>query len=561
MSKTYRPTNPISTLRLPYRDATQFMSQSDLQFFKENFVRLNSIEELLNKPSVFIIGDKGSGKSAFATYFSNSMDLSVNGTSLLFEKTDYDSFSNFAKGSGDLRMADYSGIWTSLLLVHLLSFLAHSSSELYRKDDKLQRFKEILNSFGHDQPLARFGASFDLVCWNRESFYSALKERFPPSADRPVGLPQQMPTDFRTYLSSLNGFLARLVKDCPDPDKKYFAFIDGLDVQSFEFSLNSSGNEKLQTICISGLVDAAWKLNRDVLFKKFNHDVRVVVLIRPDIFERVGFHNTGTKLADNAIFLNWNTKARGFEHSEFFKIANRLLEPLVTTTLSDDSPDVGSSSAPNDEEHAVISDCPWNAVFNTMFVTNSKKYRHTFVEFLYNSFSRPRDLVVFLDTVKTTMSDRNIGDQLTVNAKIFRDPILRQKYSEYLKSEVKDAISFYYSNADFDIMEKFFEFLSEELTYFEFSHSDYEKAFARLNQYISDSKAKAAPIYDTPDGFLQFLYEQNIIGAITKGAKSTITLFAMSVRNSSTLRPRVPSADRYRLHGGVARALYPSRIS
>lgn len=569
----FTASRPISELRLPYRDATQFMSEADLAFFREHFVRVDSIEDLLNKPIAFIIGEKGSGKSAFATYFSNSMDPSVTGTSLLFEKTDYDSFLSFGENLGVLRLSDYSNIWECMFLIHAISFTSHSQDAELRKDSNLRLFRELLNSFGYDQPITKFDASFGLVCWDRQAFYSELKKIFPFSPDRSVNLPDTMPSDFRTYLSALRGFLTRIVKETPNPERKHLIFIDGLDVQSFDFSASGTGDSKLQTICISGLVDASWKLNRDTLLKRFGSFLRIVVLLRPDIFERVGLHNMGTKLADNSIFLNWNTKPRDFKSSDFFKIANNLLKPLVVSLDHSRSSDVNSSDDSesasyvkqsgvdsNDDVFIRLADSPWDAVFDRMYVTPSKKTRHSFVEFLYNSFNRPRDLVAFLDIVRITMNQESRGDEIHVDPRIFNNPILRQKYAEYLKTELKDAISFYYSVNDFDIMEKFFEFLSEEIDRFEFSHGSYEKAFFRLKKYISDSQIKASSIYDTPDGFLQFLYEQNIVGAITQGAKTIITQFAMSVRNSSTLRPRVPSAEKYRLHGGVARALYPTRI-
>lgn len=522
------------------------MSRSDIEFFQASFVKIPALEKITSEPAVFIIGDKGSGKSAFATYFSNSLDSRASGLSIVFDKSDYDSFLAFQSEISNMLFMDYSNIWEVMFLLHLLSFKIQIDQQAKGElSEDLSVLANLLQRFGHDQPIERFSASFNLICWNRTDFFDALCSAYPPKTSRSVNLPLTMPADFRTYLTALKNFLSRLLRDSGVPTKTFLLFVDGLDVQAFHATGSDVATAHLQSVCIGGLVDAAWRVNKDLLLKHFDKFLRIVVLLRPDIFERVGLHNMGTKLADNAVYLDWFTRPKTYQASPLFSVANNLLRPLVSET---------------EDPHSFSS--PWFALFQDPVVTRSGKRRDSFVEVMYNSFYRPRDLVAFLEILRATTVELSGGNGKTFEVGLFRHSLLRDRYSQYLKLELKDAVSFYYRQEDFDLLEKLFEFLSGDLNSFEFKRSAFEKAYRRLSEYIAESGIEASDIYKNPDTLLQFLYEQNVVGAITTGGSGVpIAMFCVNVRNQSSLRPRVPSVDLYRLHGGVSRALYPSRIS
>ena len=83
-------------------------------------------------------------------------------------------------------------------------------------------------------------------------------------------------------------------------DFGFIIFIDGIDIRpsSIDFS------DYLD--CIKGLANAVWYLNND-FFSEIKDSVgrfRTVLLVRPDIFVKLGLQNPNTKLRDNSVVLD-----------------------------------------------------------------------------------------------------------------------------------------------------------------------------------------------------------------------------------------------------------------
>ena len=61
--------------------------------------------------------------------------------------------------------------------------------------------------------------------------------------------------------------------------------------------------------CIRGLANAAWTLNTGLFsdVKDSKGQFKVVLLLRPDIFNSLNLQNATNKLLDNSVFLDWRT--------------------------------------------------------------------------------------------------------------------------------------------------------------------------------------------------------------------------------------------------------------
>ena len=98
-------------------------------------------------------------------------------------------------------------------------------------------------------------------------------------------------------------------------------FIDGIDIRP-------DGIEYPEYLdCVKGLANAVWQLNND-FFPTINDSkgrLKVVLLVRPDIFASIGLQNRNTKLKSNSVYLDWQTSYADYETSSLFKMTDKLL--------------------------------------------------------------------------------------------------------------------------------------------------------------------------------------------------------------------------------------------
>ena len=136
--------------------------------------------------------------------------------------------------------------------------------------------------------------------------------------------------------------------------------------------------------------------------------------------------------------------------------------------------------------------------------------------------------------------------------KDFDDPEFRRRYSEYLLGEVKDHLSFYYAEDDYDAFLKFFEFLNGK---FKFDYREYTSAFSQYIDYFNRNDIERPKFCETHDTFLQFLYDLNILCFIEDTGRESFISWCYRDRSSSKLSPKVKTHRRYEIHYGITKAL------
>src|SRR5262249_13471581 len=144
----------------------------------------------------------------------------------------------------------------------------------------------------------------------------------------------------------------------------YILFIDGIDIRPDSIPYT----EYLD--CVKGLANAVWSVNNDFFpsIKDSPGRLRVVLLVRPDIFDSLGLQNRNTKLRDNAVVLDWRTNYSTYRSSEIFRLADRLF------------------SAQQDEELAIGAAWDHYFPFNASSVYSSQTSLTSFVALLRYSF-------------------------------------------------------------------------------------------------------------------------------------------------------------------------------
>jgi len=307
-------------------------------------------------------------------------------------------------------------------------------------------------------------------------------------------------------------------------------FIDGIDIRPESVPYE----EYLE--CVKGLANAVWSINNDFFssIKDSQGRLRVVLLIRPDIFDSLGLQNQNNKVRDNSILLDWRTTYPEYRKSTIFAMADTLLKAQQDIDL----------------DHAES----WDYYFpyNAKNVKSELKYTTSFIDFLRFSLSRPRDIVTMLSILQENFINLSEDCDSTFNFEDFIDPYFQRKFSTYLLGEVKDQLSFYYSSKDYELFLRFFQHLNGM---YEFSYDLYLFAYKSFIEFLTDNQISVPVFFESPDRFLQFLYDLNVLCYFEETKKGPLWRWCYQERSHSNISPKVRTHVNYLIHYGMRRAL------
>jgi len=309
---------------------------------------------------------------------------------------------------------------------------------------------------------------------------------------------------------------------------RHTLFIDGIDIRPASIPYQ----EYLE--CIKGLANAVWSLNSDILsnLKDQGGQSRIVLLIRPDILESIGLQNTNTKIRDNSVVLDWKTTYPKHRESEIFAAIDRLLS---AQQLEPQKP--GAS---------------WDYYFPFNAPTDIVDLKPTsFISFLRFSLFRPRDIIVMIDIIKKIKAESKQHGYVRIND--FDNPEFRGEYAVYLLGEIKDQISFYHTEEEYEAFLKFFEFLNGRTL---FDYSQFLKAYDGLINFLNASRIKIPDFFEAPNRFLQYLFDLNVISYIeTMDDNTKHVHWCYRERSYANINPKVKTFKDYEIHYALGKAL------
>jgi hypothetical protein len=98
---------PVADLDLGFRDAVNYRSNENKELFNKIFLRTPELDQLCKTNINFLIGEKGTGKTAYAVFMSN-MEYKNNVASVKYiHETEYEKFVSMKKSKNlDLLRAD-----------------------------------------------------------------------------------------------------------------------------------------------------------------------------------------------------------------------------------------------------------------------------------------------------------------------------------------------------------------------------------------------------------------------------------------------------------------------
>ena len=249
-------------------------------------------------------------------------------------------------------------------------------------------------------------------------------------------------------------------------------------------------------------------------------------------------HETN-KLQDNSVFLDWRTTYPEYRDSELFKLADKMLSSQQFNRL--------------DKGKAWDYYIPWKSISNHP----DREYNPSFYKFLQLSYSRPRDIIKMLTILQGLFISKGHNENWVFQESDFDGYEFQNQYSEYLMAGIRDQLSFYYTKEDYELFLKFFQYLDGKI---EFTYEEYVTSYKQFENYLlANCKNNIPEFVESVDGFLQFLYETNIICYIEEYASEPLFRFCYRERSIANISPKVKTQEKYFIHYGLAKELNVGR--
>ncbi len=515
----------VKQLDIGYLDAKNYTQRDKKEFFNQIFVKGDYLDELCNSNVSFLIGEKGTGKTAYATYLSNNDYKNIHAETKFIKATDYLKFIKL-KRDRQLELSDYEDIWKVILYLLISKQILVSEKSIFNFM-KFKTLNESIDKYSANAFKPEILQAIQIV-ENSKEFAELMYKDF---AKLGIDNSSELTFTDKKFATNLH-YIQKKFEEAINQlklSKNQLLFIDGIDIRP-----NNIPFDEYQE-CIKGLADAIWWLNTEFFpnIKDSKGRIRVVLLIRPDIFNILGLHNTNAKLSDNSVFLDWRTDYKNFRRSKIFSIFDRLLNAQQVSKL--------------DFGQAWDYYFPWNAPDlhdPEIYQTNT-----SFISFLRNSYYRPRDILKMIELLRKNSTD-NVEK---FEEGSFTDTRFRRDYSNYLLGEIKDNLLFYYSEDEYNHFLKFFTYLNGST---EFTYEEYSNSFNNLIKDLESTSAIKPKFMSTANEFLQFLFDLNVISFLedTEDGKRHIH-WCFKDRNYANISPQIKFNLRYQVFYSLTKSL------
>ena len=516
----------IPKLNLGFNDAENYKRPENKDLFNKIFVENEYLNKIHSDSTYFILGEKGTGKTAYAVYYANNQYQNTIGILNYIRETDYQKFITLKKEK-HLELSDFTSIWKVIIYLLISEKISNTENRISLfSSNKFASLQKAIDEY--------YAAAFSPEILQALNFVEKSKIAAEIIAKH-VKLAGEKGFETNFTHSKFQTNLFFIQKHFEDAlksiklTKNYLLFIDGIDIRP----RNIEFEDYLE--CIKGLANAVWSINND-FFSTINSKfkLRVAILMRPDIYSNLGLQNQNNKLRDNGVLLNWITTFRDYRDSPLFSLVDNLL----------------SAQQPYYNQPG---EC-WDYYFPYK-VQNSKTGKYddnSFISFLRFSFYKPRDFVSMLSILKDNFVRKSVNPQKVFRKEDFDSDEFRTQYSDYLLSEIKDQLLFYYSEDEYQLFIDFFQSLNGKV---DFTYDEYIDAY---NEYIDEINKKG---YKTPklmenyDKFLQFLFDNNIIAYFEDTSDESFMRWCFRERTYSNVSPKVKTNSRYTIHYGLHKAL------
>lgn len=515
----------INQLITPSVDATDYTSPDKKMFFKDSYLATSFSEKACDPNCYYFVGEKGTGKTALAFHIQNDEPKNINAKLLPISDSQYTRFINL-KSAGKLSYTDYPIIWRATILYLICKLIIQKRKKWYHKlTYKFHKLEAAITSYDKDAHIPELEYVIE--------FATSLSEGGKLSANIPealkIAFESSETNSIKTTQTSIKASLLECEKILKDSlfslklNKQIVLFLDGIDAKPS--GIDFSEYQK----CITGLADAAWSLNKDFFSNMPNspQKPRVVLLLRPDVFDSLNLHNSNCKLSDNSVVFDWSTSKQGYKNSDLYKMSDKYF-------ISQNNDNSG-----------------WERYFQEERPgSKNRSYRRL----LRISYQRPRDVFSAIKILIDIYKKDGRGSLNHFSWQDFISPEFTKVYSQYLLGEVKNYANYYISNAQFDVLISFFQLLDGNSN---FTEEEYREAFNTFKNRHENEIQETSSITNDYSSFLQFWYDVNVIGYKERVAEENNNFYHWSYRerNALNVMPKIKKGCMYMIHPGIAKAI------
>ncbi len=529
----------LNEIDFGYNDAANYKNNRRYKnMFSSTFVKDEKLERLMRDDTYFLIGDKGTGKTAYAVFLENNVYRNTQSLVINFESTDYKVFINLNK-MGFLQLSDFTRVWKIIILLIMSESINLNEIKAFgpKRSSQFEELKQKINHYYANAFIPEITNTFKYIFDNAYTNDAGIGfNQLGLTGELKAGVKEKITNEqnihkFQNNLAEMERQFCNAFKRLKIKMNK-FLFIDSIDVK-----LDNLSHEEYQA-CIRGLANAIWNLNIEVFRGMPESDgfLKVILSIRTDMFTKLNLHNQANKIRDNAIILDWRTKYQNYKTSPLFKLCNNLL------AYENDKDDL-----PEDTTY-------WDYYFPwfTESTNISKRDRDdSFINCLRLSLSRPRDLISIMKAIQH--ENKKSCCEIVSTFEDFKSPDTQEEISDYYIDEAKDWCLHKFSDSEFNTLIFFFQFLDGKS---KFKYDEYEIAFDTYIKQISDKKMEIFEELLDKDTFLQLLYDLNMICYYDKDRKGNdLFRFCYREREFYNMSPKVKVHSIYGVHYALLKAL------
>ena len=426
------------------------------------------------------LGYKGSGKSSLAEHLKLQKNAEFFPTIMNLEDFPYASFKKIVSGDADPE-AKYPTAWSWLLLLKVIRSLKddHGSPSIYEI-----RFTNIIDK------LTSMGLleSDNLNKLVTQSSKNIFKAKIPSLLE--VGAEENY-ANAELVLSVVVDLLKDIINNFKT-NSQHLLIIDGLD--------DILSTKEVQYQSLASLVFQVNRLNQE--FTSSNTPVKIILLCRTELFERLPNANKNKIRQNSAEYLEWYNPSDSNGKSNLWRLADlraKISDSTINSVIEDYLP------------KAI------DGVATSEFLLSLTRYT-------------PRDLVLLLTNIqKHTSTQKPNRTNIIDGAKDY-------SYN-YFAPEIKDELSGYYSPDDIDMTFQIFGALRKR----DFKISEAQELLAKREKKLSTSL----------ESILGALFECSAIGNVqNRSSGSTFYTFKYRNRHSS-----FNTDERIILHKGLWKAM------
>ncbi len=524
----------ISELDFGYGDAANYLhSRSYKQMFSNIFVRDRKLDNLMREDTYFLIGDKGTGKTAYAVFLSNNEYKNTESEVVNIESTDYKVFMNL-RDSGYINLSDYARVWKIILLMLVAKMIDKKDIQAFgpKRSKLFETLQENIDNYYDGAFIPEVATSLKYIVDTASGVNTELAWTG-NAANGGVSTKATVQEKSEEVIQKFQNNLLDMERGFSDAFKRLkirkskFLFIDSVDIKLSDITDNE------YKLCLEGLANAIWQVNTGVFRSMPVSDgfLKVVLSIRTDMFPQLNLHNQANKIRDNSVVLDWRTTYENYRNSPLFKLCNNLLAY---------------------ENPGLEADQYWDYYFPWCTESTNIQKRDkddSFINCLRLSLSRPRDFISIMKAIQ----DRDYQDKETSSVEWFQDNETQNAISNYYVDEARDWCLHKFSDEAFNTLMYFFQFLNGK------SRFTYEEYTEFYNNFIEQVSNRNLEIFDElleSDKFLQLLYDLNMIcyyDVAPNGGE--FFRFCYREREIHNLEPKIKLQSKYGIHYALLKAL------